>query len=240
MANIRILAVEDDPIYAETLQLTVEKAGFEMVGILADGALALEEIERTKPDLLLLDIRIAGPFNGIELARRMTKKIPVIFISSLREREIFEGVKDFQPFAFILKPFEPLMLSNTIELAVAALAGEKKEVWDEQDIVMKDSFFIREKNALVKVSTSDILYIEAEDKYCTLFTAKKKFVVRIALKDILGKVPDNFTRIHRSYAVDIHRINRLILEDYLIYVDDRPLPLGMSYKDELLSKLKKL
>ena len=240
MSNIRILSVEDDPIYAETIRFTVEQAGYQIIDVLADGRDALRIIESTKPDLLLLDIQISGPYNGIELAGKLDQTIPVIFITSLRERAIFEQAKKTRPLAFILKPFDPLMLTNTIELAVADLAGEKKDVWKEKDVMLSDSFFIKEKNVLVKVMVRDILYIKSEDKYCILHTQKRKYVIRISLKDLLAKVPSNFMQVHRSYVVDTHRISQIILEDFMLYIEGEPVPIGMSYKDQVLSQIKKL
>lgn len=240
MSNIRILSVEDDPIYAETIRFTVEQAGYQVIDVLADSTEALRVIESTRPDLLLLDIHISGPHNGIELANKLDPAIPIIFITSLRERSIFEQAKQTKPFAFILKPFDPLMLTNAIELAVANLAGEKKDVWKEKDVILSDSFFIKEKNVLVKVMVKDILYIKAEDKYCILHTPQKKYIIRISLKDLLAKIPSNYLQVHRSYVVDSLRISQIILEDFMLYIEGEPVPIGMSYKDQVLSQIKKL
>lgn len=240
MSTIRILAVEDDPIYAQTIRLTVEQAGYQIIDVIANGEEALVEIERTRPDLLLLDIKIAGRYNGLELAEKINDDIPIIFITSLRERAIFEKAKEVQPIAFLVKPFDMLMLSNTMELAISAMAGEQKDVWNDQDIVLKDSFFIKEKRALIKVSIKDALFIMVEDKYCVLHTHKRKYVIRISMNKLQDKLPSYFVRVHRSYIVDISRINKIILEDYMLYIEDHPVPIGMSYKDELFSKLEKL
>ena len=240
MSVIRILAVEDDAIYAQTIRVTVEQAGYEIIDVIANGEEALLEIERSKPDLLLLDVRISGRYSGIELAEKVGKDVPVIFITSLREREIFERAKATRPVAFLLKPFDMLMLSNTIELAIAEFAAEKEDVWKERDIVLRDSFYIKEKKALIKVHIRDILFVMAEDKYCILHTSKRKYIIRISMTRLQSRLPANFLRVHRSYIVDLLRIDEIILEDYMLYIEENPVPIGMSYKDELLSKLEKL
>lgn len=240
MANIRIVAVEDDPIYAETIRMIVEQTDYELVGQFANGDEALLAIKAIRPDLLLLDIHIQGSLNGIQLAEKAGADIPAIFITSLREKEIFEKAKGTRPIAFILKPFDSLMLQNTIELAVSQFAGETNEVWSEKDLIVKDSFFIKEKSSLVKVPMDTIHYVEAEDKYCTLYTREKKFVLRISLQEILTKLPENFIRIHRSIVVDATKILRLNLESHELQVENVTLPIGTTYKDSLLSRIQRI
>ena len=240
MANIRILSVEDDPIYSETIRMIIEQAGYELAGQFANGEEALLAIKAIKPDLLLLDIRIEGALNGIQLAEKIGEGIPTIFVTSLREKEIFDKAKGTKPIAFILKPFDNLMLQNTIELAVSQLAGEERGMLNKKDIVVKDSFFIKERNSLVKVPMSSIHYIEAEDKYCTLYTAEKKFVLRISLQEILSKLPENFIRTHRSIVVDASKIQRLNLDTHELLLGSMTLPIGATYKESLLSRLRKI
>ena len=240
MANIRIVSVEDDPIYAETIQMIVEQAGYELVGQYSNGEEALLAIKAIKPDLLLLDIHVEGALSGIEIAERVSHETSVIFITSLREREIFERAKSTRPVAFILKPFDSLMLQNTIDLAISQFAGETKNVLAERDVIVKDSFFIKEKNSLVKVPIHSINYIEAEDKYCTLCTSDKKFVVRISLNELLTKLPDHFVRTHRSVVVDATKINQLNLDRQELQLGNVVLPIGSTFKESLIARLKKL
>jgi DNA-binding LytR/AlgR family response regulator len=240
MANIRIVSVEDDPIYSETIQMIVEQAGYELAGQFSNGEEALLAIKAIKPDLLLLDIHIQGSLTGIELAERVASHISVIFITSLREREVFEKAKGTRPVAFVLKPFDSLMLQNTIDLAISQAAGEAKNVMAERDVIVKDSFFIKDKNSLVKVPITSIAYIEAEDKYCTLCTNDKKFVVRISLNDLLTKLPEHFIRTHRSVVVDATKISQLNLDRQELHLGAVVLPIGSTYKEALLSRITKI
>lgn len=240
MASIRILSVEDDPIFSETIRMIIELAGYELAGQFANGEEALLAIKAIKPDLLLLDIHIEGALNGIQLAEKIGEGIPTIFVTSVREKEIFESAKPTKPFAFILKPFDNLMLQNTIDLAVSRFAGEERAVLHDKDLVVKDSFFVKERNNLIKVPMKSIHYIEAEDKYCTLYTEEKKFVLRISLQEILSKLPENFIRTHRSIVVDASKIERLNLETHELQLGSMTLPIGTTYKDSLLSRLRKI
>ena len=66
-STIKILAVEDDPIYAESLSLIVRELGYELVGIVDNAVAALQLVDETLPDLILMDIEINDKISGIEL-----------------------------------------------------------------------------------------------------------------------------------------------------------------------------
>jgi DNA-binding LytR/AlgR family response regulator len=238
MGRIKILAVEDDPIYSETIRMIVEQSGYELVGQFTNGHEALLAIKAIKPDLLLLDIHIEGDMNGIQLAERVGEEIPTIFITSLREKDVFEKAKNTKPSAYIIKPFDNLMLQNAIELAVSRVAGESKETWVEKDLIVRDSFFIKEKNSLIKVPMNTIHYVQAEDKYCTIYTHDKKFTLRVSLQEILSKLPEYFIRSHRSIVIDATKIQRLDLENNEVHLSNVTLPIGGTYKDSLLSRIR--
>lgn len=240
MSNINILAVEDDPIYAETIRYTVEQAGYNMIAIPTSGEEALKIMESQLPDLLLVDINLAGKMTGIEFAKKITKEIPIIFITSNTERGVFEEVKKLRPVTFILKPFDALMLANNVELALASTSGNKEDIWKKKDIILRDCFFVKEKKELIKVPISNIQFIQSEDKYCTLHTLERKYVVRIPLKEFAGLLPDHFVQIHRSYIVDIALIDKINLEEFSLYIGQNDLPIGMAYKNQLIASLRRI
>jgi len=67
-ATLRILAVEDDPVQAMSISLLIQTLGYELVGVAASAPAALQCFDAEQPDLVLLDINIAGPADGIALA----------------------------------------------------------------------------------------------------------------------------------------------------------------------------
>ena len=95
MSRIKILAVEDDPIYSESLDLVVQELGYELVGIVDNAFDALQLLDATSPDLILMDIEIRDSMNGIELAARInsTRRIPIIYVTAFKDKETFEKAK---------------------------------------------------------------------------------------------------------------------------------------------------
>jgi DNA-binding NtrC family response regulator len=114
----RILLVEDQFIEAHDLQLILEKANYEVMGIVRSVEQALELIHREKPDLVFLDIMLKGTQNGIELAHMLKEdRIAFIFVSANSSKQILDQAKTTQPYGFIVKPFREQDVLTTLEIA---------------------------------------------------------------------------------------------------------------------------
>jgi len=242
MAKLTILIVEDEALYADQLELQVEEMGYESVGI-ADNALdALSLFHTSLPDLILMDIHLAGEIDGIQLAQKIQalRSTPIIFITSLTDNETFERAIQSLPIAYLEKPLAKRTLQRTIELVVSRLSVEKEKTNDgwEQDLLVKDRFFIKVRNRLEKVEVQTIEYIEVENRYCSLFTEVKKYVIRMALQDLANRLPANlFIQTHRSFMVNMEKVSSLDLTESILYVGEKSLPLGKTYRDQVMGRL---
>jgi DNA-binding NtrC family response regulator len=114
----RILIVEDQFIEAHDLQLILEKANYEVIGISRSVDQALEQIQTEKPDLVFVDIMLKGSRNGIELAQILkANHIGFIYISANSSKSILDQAKITQPYGFIVKPFREQDVLTTLEIA---------------------------------------------------------------------------------------------------------------------------
>jgi len=243
MTNLSVYIIEDQPLYANQLMILVDELGYDLAGMADNSDKALKEIPTLIPDLLLVDIKIKGSLDGIEFVSMIQKKmaIPTIFITSFTDTETFARAKKVNPYAFLTKPFDSSNLQRTIELAFNTYLPRenvKKEIWDE-DVVLKDAFFIKNRSRLEKVQIKDILYVEVEDRYSSLYLGKnKKHVLRMSMSDVQDKLPENmFFRVHRKYSVNLTKVTSIDLQDNLIFVDEISIPISRTNKDELLEKL---
>ncbi len=125
---INILVVEDDRPSGLILQKLLTKSGYKVSAIVEKGEEALSIIEQDKPDLILMDINLAGEIDGIETARRIFSnyKIPFIYITSSTDSETFERAKESMPLNYIIKPFNSHSLKSSIEIALYKFDMEKK------------------------------------------------------------------------------------------------------------------
>lgn len=120
MSKTKVLIVEDELIVAEDLRKMLKRMGYEVVGMAASGEEALREVEATSPDLVLMDIRIQGPMDGIDVAEHIYAHldIPVSYLTAYADETTLERAKATMPFGYVLKPFEEHTLRTTIELAL--------------------------------------------------------------------------------------------------------------------------
>jgi PAS domain S-box-containing protein len=120
LSKEKILIVEDSFIVAYHLQTTLESEGYHVIGTQASGEDALEFIERQRPDLVLMDIMLAGQLDGIETARIIKTKysLPVIYITALTDKKTIQRAKVTEPYGYLTKPFEDREIFTVIEMAL--------------------------------------------------------------------------------------------------------------------------
>lgn len=235
MPGVKILAVEDDAIYAESLEMLIDELGYELTGIADNAADTLALLNKAIPDIILMDIEINDSMTGVELAARLKHKCnaPVIFVTSHTDKETFNKAKLTFPEAYIIKPYTKESLQAAIELALM-----KADMPAPVNIApaVEHSFYVKDNGSLYKILTGDILYIEAEEKYCTIVTKQRKHTLNIRLKELLARLsPADFVQTHRAYIVRKDAIERIDLADQVVLVAGRQIPMGKSFKDELLN-----
>jgi CheY-like chemotaxis protein len=116
-----ILIVEDEALVASYIEEVLAESGFRVAGIAASGPEALSLAEETKPQLALVDIRLTGPIDGIELACLLRQKfaLPAIFLSGMADQETTHRAQIAEPLGFLRKPFRPSQVFNAIERALS-------------------------------------------------------------------------------------------------------------------------
>lgn len=244
-ASLRILAVEDNLLLARALRLIVQDLGYELLPVAADADEAMRFFDEHEPDLVLLDIRLRGPEDGIEVGHRLNARrpVPLIFVTSFQDRETFARAKSVGAFAFLTKPYDALVLERAIELAMqhfTRASQPKSDVPVAPEVVPQDdSLFVRDSGKLTRVLYPDIQWIEADDSHCHLHTSRKKYTLRMSLRDLEDQLPPNrFLRVHRGYLVQMSCIEQVDPQtSELIMQDGQRVPIGRAYRNDLLSRL---
>lgn len=119
MKQQTILIVEDDPIVARSVQVNLKRLGYDVPAPVDNAAAALEHVAATPPDLVLMDIRLKGAVDGIELAQRIYSdyRIPIIYTTGEAEAETISRAKTAQPYGYLVKPFGIKELRSAVEIA---------------------------------------------------------------------------------------------------------------------------
>jgi len=116
----KILLVEDDEIISRVAVWRLQKLGYEVCGTVTNSADAVKMAKEHPPDLILMDIKISGPTDGITTAK-MLKTItpaPLVYLTSQSDDEVIRQAAETQPAGFISKPFEDKDLKIAIEIAL--------------------------------------------------------------------------------------------------------------------------
>jgi len=120
--------VEDERIVALELEEKLASMGYGVVGNVGSGKEAVREVERLRPELVLMDIRLEGDMDGIEAARQIRAEcdVPVVYVTAYADGPTLEQAKVTRPFGYIVKPFSESDLRSTIETALYAAEMERR------------------------------------------------------------------------------------------------------------------
>ena len=120
-----ILIVEDEALVASCIEEVLGELGFRLAGIAASGPEAIALTAENHPALALVDIRLTGPIDGIEVACRLRDEfgVPSIFLTGLADADTVQRAETAQPLGFLPKPFRPSQVFNAIQRALSRQAG---------------------------------------------------------------------------------------------------------------------
>lgn len=240
---VKILIVEDEMIIAAKISLHLTQLGYDVSGIVPRGREAVSHCLLSPPDILLLDINLKGDMSGIDTAQAIQKEmdIPIVYLTANTDQTTFELAKATRPYAFIAKPYQRLDLQRAIELVVSRLNGSKsggdiEKKTQDSSYLLSDRIFVRHKETMIKLFLFDICYIEADRSYCRIFTENDQYLLSFPLKKLEDKLKAGpFFRIHRSYIVNLERMDE-VSENYIV-VSQKTIPVGKSYKESFLKRI---
>lgn len=248
---IRTIVIDDEVKARETIlnMLKVycpEVKVTDTAGSVKEG---LEVLESHKPDLLLLDIKMADG-TGFDLLRKLSKvDFLVIFITAFEEFAI-RAIK-FSAIDYILKPLDPDELVNAIEKAKGVLNKESMNVKLEALYDNLDTLNTSTKKIVLKTSDSvhivnlkDIIRCESEKNYTHFFTIdNNKITVSRTLKEYNEFLADyNFFRVHQSHLINMQHVKRYEKQNggMLIMNDNSSVPVAFRKKDDLMKIFRSL
>jgi two-component system, chemotaxis family, CheB/CheR fusion protein len=118
---LRLIVVEDEPIVARDLANQITALGYPVLGVAGTPVAALELTEQTRPDIVLMDIRLGYERDGISVAREIRDRwdIPPIFVTAYADDETLERAEEVKPLGYIVKPFRNPELKATLLMAAA-------------------------------------------------------------------------------------------------------------------------
>ena len=132
----KILIVEDEQIVAVDIETQLERLGYRVAGTAASGEEALAMAAELEPDLVLMDVHIEGPIDGIEVARRIrrAREVPVVFLTAFTDVETLRRAKMVEPYGYIVKPFDQRDLDAAVQIALHKGAADRRLRQSHEDL----------------------------------------------------------------------------------------------------------
>jgi len=206
----KTLIIDDEP---PAIQRLKELLGnfpdtFDVIGDASNGAEAVAIIRERNPDLLFLDIQMPG-ISGFQMLQKLGK-IPLIIFCTAYDQYALQAFET-NSIDYLVKPVSRERLEQTISklslinktMVPDQIIGLLQQLAAQMDRKPVTSLTIRRGNKMLLVKLEDVVYMEARDKYVSLFTEKgAEFLTEHSLIKLEEKLPSHFLRIHRAYIIN--------------------------------------
>ncbi|HEU4616954.1 MAG TPA: LytTR family DNA-binding domain-containing protein [Gammaproteobacteria bacterium] len=212
------IIAEDEPLLRAELREALELLWPELsvVAEAGNGADAIRELDRHRPSILFLDIQMPA-VNGLDVAEHASGRAHVVFVTAFSEHAAaaFEqGALDY-----IVKPFSAARLAKTVARLKERLRGTPADLHGLAELLeavrSPEKTYVRwltvpHGRELRVVTTDEICYLRAANKYTSVFTASAEYLLTSTLKHMREKLdPQTFWQIHRSFIVNVRDIQTI-------------------------------
>lgn len=213
---IAAIIADDERLPREKLKQFLEEVPWiRCVGEASDGPQTVEVVNRVRPDLLFLDIRMPG-LNGLEVLTRLEHRPTVVFTTAYDEYAV--AGFEVRALDYLLKPFGRKRFHETLSRireslkppsgADATSIERGREALDGDRPLRR--IFVRARGRIIPIAIVDVIRFEAQDDYVAIHTHHNSYLASLRMNDIEKIVDrDRFLRIHRSHIVNIDRVKSI-------------------------------
>jgi DNA-binding LytR/AlgR family response regulator len=225
---IKAVILDDDALSRKIIENLIEKnEGIELIAQFENPIEAASKLPEIECDLLFLDMEMPE-MNGIEFIASAVNIPQVIVVSS--KKEYAADTYNYDISDYLVKPVDP----NRFKQAIDKVVNITEAVTKKDD--GQDHLFIKKNKGYTRLNFDEIEYLEALADYVQINTNKERYTVLSTMKSISNRLPeDKFLRVHRSYIVSLSKIERL--DDNMIVLGGKSIPVSRSYRENLLKHL---
>jgi DNA-binding LytR/AlgR family response regulator len=233
MSKIKIGIVENEMVIANSIFLTLNKLGYEVLPAAYNYNAAINMIDTGKPDLLLLDINLGGDKDGVDVAyySKENHPVPIIFLTANSDANTVDRAKPVRPNAYLVKPFTKEDLYAAIEIAVSNHIGVETQSKEQESMLVKDGY------NFVKADFKEILYLSSEQNYVTFHLLHaKKLMMRSTMQEMEERLPKNlFLRLSRGFIINVKHVSKI--ETNKVFIEENEFGITKPVHDLLLQKV---
>jgi DNA-binding LytR/AlgR family response regulator len=230
--KISCVIVEDDPVAQKVLEVLVQKTAYlDLKKSFDDPVEASAYLQHEPADLIFLDVEMPG-ISGLELIGLLDYKPSVIIVSGKEDY----ALKAFEHSVcdYLLKPLDDY--SRFLKAVMKVREQMETRSGRAKAAAKAAPLFVKVDSLLHNIDLSSILWIEAYGDYVKINTDQKMLMVLSTLKAIESKLPESrFVRVHRSYIVNVKRIDNI--DPSNLQIRDKIIPISANHRDGLLNKI---
>lgn len=230
-AKVNCIIVDDDAMTRKILEnLVDETEGLNLVATCSSAIEASNLLAKEKIDLILLDVEMPQ-MSGLELLESLDEKPDVIMITSKEKYAV--SAFNMEVTDYILKPVSYPRFLKAVR-KVMKPNGRPETVTSSPG-----KLFVKVDNSLIGLDLEQIIMVEAMADYVRIYTEGKRYTVYSSMKGVMTKLPDDqFMRVHRSYIVNLDKIESI--EDNTVSIGGNLIPVGVTYQKHLMTRLNTL
>ena len=227
---IRCLAIDDEPLALQQLTTYIQKVPFLELAAQCQSALeARKFLEQDTVDAIFCDINMPD-LNGMDFIKSLQAPPLIVFTTAYSEYAV-EGFK-VNAVDYLLKPFGLDDFRRAANRIKERQESVSTNIQHPIPNTQPASLFVKTDYRMVKISIADIRYIEGMSEYLKIYLEgeEKPIITLLSMKKIESRLPGNFMRIHRSYIVNLHKIQE-VNKNRIIMDAETFLPIGDMYKE---------
>ena len=227
--ELRTLIIDDEPIALEKLKKYVERIPMlKLSGAFSNGFDALQYTASNQVDLIITDIHMPD-LNGMDFVKSLPNNPLVIFTTAYPEYAI-EGFK-ISAVDYLLKPYGFVEFQLAVNKAIEKFEARNKS---KNPVAQENSLYLKVDYRFVRINLSDIRYIKGYGEYLQIFVENKQrpVVTLSSFANIMEKLTPNFQQVHRSYIVNMNKIES-VERNRILMGENEEIPVSDSYKQDL-------
>jgi CheY-like chemotaxis protein len=243
-SKYKILIVEDEILVATDIEESLENLGYTVQGIIDTGAKAIEEVERSLPDLVLMDINLKDEMTGIEAARRITQKhdVPIIYLTANADIATVNKAKVALPYGYIIKPFTDKDLQTNIEIAIFKFGNDLKLKMESEQFNTffdlkdheKNQIIVHANQGLEKINIDDVYFVEKNGEQTIIHMFDEEVATKKPFAELIEFFPQiKFMQVSGEFVINTTKVFAVKYPEIIIADKMSVITVDAEYKDLL-------
>ncbi len=224
---ITCISIDDEPLALKQINSYIAKVPYlKHQESFSSAIKALDYLNKNQVDLMFVDINMPD-LSGMEFVRSLNNPPKVIFTTAYREYAV-EGF-EVDAADYLVKPISFAAFLKSADKCKERFFNENK---NEDSSKVDDQFlFVKSEYKIVRIDLNEITYIEGMRDYVRIhLSTQKPIMALLSMSKVMQQLPENYMRVHRSYIVNLNKINTI--ERMRIVFDKVYIPVSDQYKDD--------